>query len=168
MFVLISNYHHHVKNQILTLVFAALVVCGCNSETKHKFPADSNAVSDGIDTVAIDKVPGTDTHNAQNALDWEGTYNGVTPCADCEGIETAVTLNKDMTFVIKTKYKGKGDKVFEEAGRFKWDDKGSNIILEGLKDRPNQFFVGENTLTQLDMNGNKVTGDLAEKYVLKK
>jgi len=157
-----------VKKQILPLVFASILIWGCNSETKQKFPADSSAVSDGIDTAAVDKVPGTDTHNAQNSLDWEGTYKGMTPCADCEGIETEVTLNKDMTFVIKTKYKGKGDKVFEETGRFKWDEKGSNIVLEGLKDRPAQFFVGENTLTQLDMDGNKVTGDLAEKYILKK
>jgi uncharacterized lipoprotein NlpE involved in copper resistance len=157
-----------VKKQILALVFATAAIWGCNSETKRKFPVNSDAVSDGIDTIAVDKVPDTDTHNAQNSLDWEGTYSGVIPCADCEGIEAAVTLNRDMTFVIKTKYKGKGNKVFEEGGRFKWDDKGSNITLEGLKDRPTQFFVGENTLTQLDMNGNKVTGDLAEKYVLKK
>jgi hypothetical protein len=30
------------------------------------------------------------------------------------------------------------------------------------------FMVGENTLTQLDMNGNRMTGDLANMYVLSK
>lgn len=157
-----------MKKQILTLAFASIIIWSCNSETKQKFPADSTAVSDGIDTVAVDKVPGADIHNAQNSLDWEGTYKGVTPCADCEGIETTVILNKDMTFVIQTKYKGKGDKVFEEKGHFNWDEKGTNITLEELKGRPSQFFVGENTLTQLDMDGNKVTGDLAEMYILRK
>ncbi|WP_316816379.1 copper resistance protein NlpE [Pedobacter nyackensis] len=157
-----------MKKQIFSIALASIVIWGCNSATKQSSLTDSTAVSDGIDTLAVDKVPGNDTHNAQNSLDWAGTYKGVTPCADCEGIETEVTLTSDMTFVIKTKYKGKGEKVFEETGSFKWDDKGSNITLEGLKDRPTQFFVGENTLTQLDMNGNKVTGDLAEKYILKK
>lgn len=157
-----------MKKQFLTLALTSILVWGCNTETKQKLAADSNAVADGIDTSAISKVPDTDTHNAKNSLDWEGTYKGLTPCADCEGIETEVTLNKDMTFVIKTKYKGKSDKVFEETGNFKWDERGSNVILEGLKDRSNQFFVGENTLTQLDMDGHKVTGDLASHYILKK
>lgn len=157
-----------MKKQILLLALVVLTAWGCNTETKTKVLADSNAVSDGIDTSAVDNVPGNDMHNAQNSLDWEGTYKGLTPCADCEGIETEVTLKKDMSFVIKTKYKGKSDKFSEEHGKFKWDDKGSNITLEGLKGHPAQFFVGENTLTQLDMNGNKVTGELAEMYVLKK
>lgn len=157
-----------MRKQIITLALVSLFIWSCNAEVKQNTSTDSSAVSDGIDTFAVDKVPGTDLHNAQNSLDWEGTYKGSTPCADCEGIETAVTLNKNMTFAIKTKYKGKGNKVFEETGHFKWDNKGSNIILEGLKDRPTQFFVGENTLTQLDMDGNKVIGDLAEHYVLKK
>lgn len=157
-----------MKKQILIFTLASLVIWGCNSATNTKSLTDSTAVSDGIDTIAVDQVPGNDGHNAKNALDWEGTYKGLTPCADCEGIETEVTLTRDMTFVIKTKYKGKSDKVFEETGSFTWDSKGSNITLEGLKGRPTQFFVGENTLTQLDMDGNKVTGDLAEKYILKK
>ena len=157
-----------MKKQILILLAASIITWGCNSETKQQSTIDSNAVSDGIDTVAVDKVPGADMHNAQISLDWNGTYKGVTPCADCEGIETEVTLNKDMTYIIKTKYKGKGDKVFEDTGDFKWDKTGSIVILEGLKDRSSQFFVGENTLTQLDMDGKRVMGDLAENYVLKK
>lgn len=157
-----------MKKQILILAAASIITWGCNSETKQQSTIDSNAVSDGIDTVAVDKVPDADMHNAQISLDWNGTYKGITPCADCEGIETEVTLNKDLTYLIKTKYKGKGDKVFEETGDFKWDKTGSIVILEGLKDRSSQFFVGENTLTQLDMDGKRITGNLAENYVLKK
>lgn len=33
-----------------------------------------------------------DMHTSQIALDWSGIYKGVLPCADCEGIETEVTL----------------------------------------------------------------------------
>lgn len=158
----------YFRKRIFFLALTSLSVWGCNSENKPPSLTDSTAVSDGIDTVAVDQVPGNEEHNAQNSLDWEGIYKGTTPCADCEGIETEITLARDMTYSIKIKYKGKSDKVIEETGQFNWDDKGSNITLEGLKDRPSKFFVGENTLTQLDMNGNKVTGDLAEKYVLKK
>lgn len=110
-----------------------------------------------------------DAHNSQNALDWQGTYRGITPCADCEGIETVVVLNKDLTFVIKTKYLGKGEaKVFEERGNFTWDKTGGIISLAGLKGKPSQYKVGENKLIQLDMEGKTVTGPLADKYVLTK
>jgi uncharacterized lipoprotein NlpE involved in copper resistance len=37
-----------------------------------------------------------------------------------------------------------------------------------VKDSPNRYLVGENTLTQLDMEGNKITGNMADQYVLKK
>ncbi|WP_438946633.1 copper resistance protein NlpE N-terminal domain-containing protein, partial [Sediminibacterium sp.] len=28
------------------------------------------------------------SHEAQNSLDWQGSYSGVLPCASCPGIET--------------------------------------------------------------------------------
>jgi heat shock protein HslJ len=111
----------------------------------------------------------TENDNSKNSLDWNGTYKGITPCADCEGIATEITLNTDLTFTLKTKYLGKGDgKVFEEKGTFTWDKTGSTIILENLKGKPNQYKVGENKLIQLDMKGKIITGALAEKYILRK
>jgi uncharacterized lipoprotein NlpE involved in copper resistance len=100
-------------------------------------------------------------------LDWAGTYNGVTPCADCDVIETEITLNNDLQYIIKTKYLGKGDgKIFQEAGSFVWDKTGGIADLKGLKGRPSQYKVGENQLIQLDMDGKPITRSLAEKYVL--
>jgi heat shock protein HslJ len=127
-----------------------------------------NFIMGDIAMMRFEKVS-KDSHNSQNALDWPGTYKGTTPCADCEGIETVVILNKDLTFVIKTKYLGKGDaKIFEEKGNFTWDNTGSIILLQGLKGRPSQYKVGENRLIQLDMEGKVITGPLAEKQVLLK
>lgn len=108
-----------------------------------------------------------DSHNSQNALDWEGTYKGITPCADCEGIETELVLIIELSYSIKTKYLGKGkDEVFEEKGNFIWDKTGGSIILLELKGKPSQYKVGENKLIQLDVNGKAIIGVLAEKYVL--
>ena len=125
-----------------------------------------NFIMGDIAMMRFEKQP-TDSHNSQNSIDWQGTYKGVTPCADCEGIETEITLNTDLTFIIKTKYLGKGDgKIFQETGNFVWDKTGGIIKLEGLKGRPSQYKVGENRLIQLDMEGNIINGALAEKYVL--
>jgi heat shock protein HslJ len=125
-----------------------------------------NFIMGDIAMMRFEKLP-IDTHNSQNALDWQGTYKGITPCADCEGIETEITLNTDLSFVIKTQYLGKGDgKVFEEKGNFAWDKTGGSISLSGMKGRPSQYKVGENKLIPLDMEGKAITGQLTEKYVL--
>ena len=156
-----------MKKLLFTLSLTSIIIWSCNNETKSSAAADTAGAPETKDTAKIDHVATADPHNAQTSLDWNGTYKGITPCADCEGIATEVTLNQDMTFVVKTTYKGKSDKVYEEKGKFKWDETGSKITLE-TPEHPKLFFVGENTLTQLDIDGNKVTGALADSYVLKK
>lgn len=106
--------------------------------------------------------------NSKTSLDWNGNYFGVLPCADCEGIETLITLNKDKTFRLVTKYSGKSETEFVDKGSFEWDESGSKIKLLGLEGAPSNYQVGENKLVQLDMNGNRITGELAEKYILEK
>lgn len=107
-------------------------------------------------------------HNAKNSLDYVGTYKGILPCADCNGLEVELVINENSTFCIKTKYEGKGDKVFMQKGSFTWNEKGNTIILTDIKNAPNQYFVGEKMLTQLDLSGKKITGSLADEYILSK
>src|SRR5690606_511515 len=104
-------------------------------------------------------------HNSRNSVDWAGTYEGTLPCADCPGIRYTITLNDDDTYVLKTRYLERGDSVFTESGTFAWDEHGGKITLS---DRGERFQVGENRLFHLDMEGNRITGDLAEHYVLTK
>jgi heat shock protein HslJ len=110
-----------------------------------------------------------DHHTAQNSLDWNGTYSGILPCADCSGIETELTLNADNTFVLTTSYLGKQDSETNTLkGKFEWNRNEINLL--GIKngERPTTYKVEENRIRQLDMKGNKITGDLAQNYVLKK
>lgn len=108
--------------------------------------------------------------NSQNSLDWAGTYFAVLPCAHCEGIETWVTLNPDGTFELKTNYLGLNDALEEiYTGKFKWDESGSMVQLEGLiGNAPGKYKVGENQIWHLDKDGNRIEGELAERYILKK
>jgi heat shock protein HslJ len=127
-----------------------------------------NFIMGDIAMMRFEKVA-TDAHNSQNALDWPGTYKGITPCADCEGIAIKISLNKDLTFLIQTNYLGKGDgKIFEEKGNFTWDKTGGIVLLQGTKGKPSPYKVGENKLVQLDLKGKEISGLLAEKYVLVK
>jgi len=92
----------------------------------------------------------TGSHNSQNSLDWDGIYRGVLPCADCEGIQKTIYLNKDGTYKVKVKYLGKQDTPTEYSGKFGWSSQGNTITLNELNGQQIMYFVGENTLTQLD------------------
>jgi len=107
--------------------------------------------------------------NTMTSVDWDGTYLGIIPCADCEGIQTTLRLNKDLTYEIKTKYLGTDEKVSGSTGTFSWNEQGNKITLEGSENiAPKYYFVGENIIKQLDMDGNQITGNLAEQYMLRK
>ncbi|MGL2966963.1 copper resistance protein NlpE N-terminal domain-containing protein [Flavobacterium sp. XGLA_31] len=106
--------------------------------------------------------------NAKNTIKFEGIYKGVLPCADCEGLEMVISLNENATYAIQSRYLGKGDKIFEQHGTFIWNKEGSVVTFENIENAPNQYAVGKNTLTQLDMEGKKITGNLARNYILTK
>lgn len=110
-----------------------------------------------------------DLHNSRNSLDWAGVYMGFLPCADCEGIKTLVKLNQDLTYRKHEIYEEKSEEVFESEGKFSWDTSGNVVQLEGGNSGiPSWYAVGENRLTQLDSEGNKIEGDLATTYELTK
>jgi uncharacterized lipoprotein NlpE involved in copper resistance len=110
----------------------------------------------------------TTEDNSQTALDWAGTYSGIIPCADCAGIETQISLNMDNTYQINWKYLDKSDETYTQEGTFTWDCTGSFIILEnaGADYFPSMYKVCEGYLLQLDMEGNVITGELADNYKL--
>ena len=112
-----------------------------------------------------------DTHNSQNSLDWAGTYHGVMPCADCNGIATLFILNSDNTYQIKSKYIGKGSEMIEKSGKFEWRKDGNtiNIDPDGQSgEGANLYKIEENRIVALDSDGKVITGELADKYILTK
>lgn len=104
--------------------------------------------------------------NSRSSLDWQGTYYGVLPCADCAGIATTVTLHEDGSYNSKQRYLGKTDTVLRTDGAFSWDGKGASVTLQG--DDAARYQVGENQLIRLKTDGTRVEGALAPFYVLKR
>jgi len=136
------------------VVFMVFLV-SCQKQTKNEaVDKDSTAVAKVID--------------AKNTLDYEGTYKGILPCADCEGIQTEICINENATYTLKTTYLGKGAKIFIQKGNFSWNKKGNIISLENVANGPNQYEVAKNSLTQLDITGKKITGNHAADYILAK
>lgn len=139
------------KTTLLTPFLLTLIIFSCKSTpTNH----------------TENTIPDT-AHSSKNALDWAGNYKGTLPCADCEGILTTITLHNNDSFKIGYNYLGKDITTFTDQGMVIWNEDGNKITLKGNSE-VSQYVVGENVLTKLDLNENKIEGELAEKYQLKK
>jgi uncharacterized lipoprotein NlpE involved in copper resistance len=110
---------------------------------------------------------GTALYVALSMDDVAGTYTGVLPCADCPGIETTLVLKGNETYRLETRYQGKDDEAsYVEEGS--WTLKDDKVKLMGIKDASDTYLVEDGYLVQLDMDGKRIEGALAEQYVLKK
>ena len=111
-----------------------------------------------------------------------GVFEGVLPCADCEGIRTELTLYQDVanadnnSYILKETYLGvnTGDTIFTSKG--KWDvlkgtkaDAGASVFFLNY-DKPDEskYYLKEDdtTIVMLDKEQNKINTRL--NYTLRK
>jgi heat shock protein HslJ len=148
------------------LISLAVLVIGCKNGQDKK---TSNTIKDSTapTTENSDTVPDP-AHNSRNSLDYHGTYSGIIPCADCEGILTEIQLFKDGSFSKTVQYLGKEDEGRTEKGNYTWNTEGSGISIPSSGNETQLYKVGENVLFHLDKEGNRIEGDLVENYKLTK
>lgn len=113
----------------------------------------------------VKKTSVKDEHSAEFALNYEGTYKGTLPCADCSGIATTLILNKDKSFVYSTSYLN--DKTQSETHKGNYTIKG-NIVTIKAGNEPINFFIGENKVIFMGKEKTPNTGELAKEYELQK
>jgi heat shock protein HslJ len=106
--------------------------------------------------------------NSETSLDWPGVYKGTLPCGDCPGISTTLILRLDRTFRTEMRYIDRKVEPFVQEGTFTWLPGGSVISCSDGKGQHQLYFVGENMIIQLDGDGKRITGDLAERFILRK
>jgi heat shock protein HslJ len=113
-------------------------------------------------------VSQSEDNRLKNSSDWEGTYTGLLPCAECEGIQVQITLLSGNTYKMCYQYQGK--EPLEETYEGTFQSEGDLIILGNLDKSafPVYYKIGENRITQLDTKGDEITSELAENYVLVK
>ena len=149
------------KNLLLCGTVAALTLslASCNSAGKGSDNAEATT-----DSVAVEAEPAT---AASAAFDKTGVYTGVIPCGDCSGIETTLELRADGTYSLTEIYKDKKDGRFESSGKFQWDAANACITVGEGEDLISYIVEGDH-LVMLDQDGHRVTGELADHYVLTK
>lgn len=147
-----------IMKRLLILSLIALTAASCGNCRQKR--AERKAAA------AAEQSMITPDHNARNSLDWAGTYEATLPCADCPGILLKITLNEDGTFAKTVAYLERPN-IFATQGTFTWDETGNVVTLDD-NGSLEMLRVGENTLTILDLEGNAITGESAEYYILTK
>lgn len=143
-----------MKTTAILLVTAALLA-SCSGQKKEQTATEQQNVT---------TVQAPDMHNAENALDYQGTYKGTIPAADCPGINVTLTLGNDGTF----------EEIYEYIERDTFTSKGTytvkvNTLTTVSETNDTTYYkVEENRLRMLDRERNLIGGELADKYILNK
>lgn len=138
---------------LLLILGLTFIVVGCGND--NPVADKGSEITDGSTETQI------------TGLDYAGTYYGTTPCEDCDGVETEIQILDSGEYVKSVVYKGKSERKYVSSGEFDWDPSRLVVTLEG-QIGPNEYLVSNEALTQLDENGQVVTGPLADTYVLRK
>lgn len=146
--------------------------CGYEGSSDMETTPEAALNSNGVH---VRERAGTDlnpdpAHFARVSLDYEGVYEGVVPAASGPGILTRLILWPGERFELLRRHLDRETEGRRFSGSFSWLEDGGTIRLEGLEEEsgPNHFFVAENRLFQLDMQGHRIEGPLAGEYVLEK
>lgn len=143
-----------MKTTAILLVTAALLA-SCSGQKKEQTATEQQNET---------TVQAPDMHNAENALDYQGTYKGTIPAADCPGINVTLTLGNDGTF----------EEIYEYIERDTFTSKGTytvkvNTLTTVSETNDTTYYkVEENRLRMLDREQNLIGGELADKYILNK
>lgn len=153
-----------MKNSIIGfLTLLCMFSISCNQKTKKVGDRKDAEVEQKTEPAVM-----ADGHNSKNSLDWSGTYRGTLPCASCEGIKISLTLFESGKYDRTVTYLGKEKRGTTDNGDFEWNDSGSIINVKDKDGSEQLYQVGESLLFHLDKKGNRIQGDLAEMYLLKK
>jgi len=137
-------------------LLAALLLSGC--------------ISFGGDKPTAPATPQANTQTpppAQQAADpFKGTYNGVLPCADCDGLQTSLTLDGAGNYTIQSIKLGKKENR-NARGLYRVTPDKKYLQLDN--NAPLVFMVGEGFLEVRLPDGSKGERPLAdENYRLKR
>ncbi len=104
-------------------------------------------------------------------IQFYGVFYGFTPCKNCNGIKTTLSLKSNDNYLLVTQPAKESSREFFEKGKYSWDEENKLVLLTP---RDNQATTrlfrikDEGTLIQLNDDGTDYKGDEAERYTLRR
>lgn len=120
----------------------ALAACGGGDKPSADSAAAEQRIAEAKARVAAEKIV------------VPVSFAGVLPCADCPGIETALTLFADSTFRLREVYQER--RVMPVIAMGRWAVDGSTLVLDGLSRTVRYAREGTDTLRLLDRAGRPI------------
>ena len=113
------------------------------------------------------KVAPAKSANLDSSNSFSGKFYGVTPCADCPGIETTLFFNPDSVFIESLKYQERNSS-FSDTGR--WSMSNGLITVSFSKGGSERFYLVKNdsSISMLDANKKEIEGALSSFFILKR
>ncbi|MDO5090677.1 MAG: copper resistance protein NlpE [Cardiobacteriaceae bacterium] len=156
----IAPIHSHRKtdmqaNKLILCTFISLtLITGCSS-------------SDNKDNRSADPAANTQPlANARQSQNWLGTYQGILPCANCEGIATMVVLENNGKYTLRTRQLGLEDKDRKYQGTYSWKND-STLVLSGDA-QEKVFTVYDGYLQAMMPDGSPIPAHPGANYRLEK
>ncbi|MDO4643879.1 MAG: copper resistance protein NlpE N-terminal domain-containing protein [Cardiobacteriaceae bacterium] len=144
------------KNHKLSALLIATLLTGCNS------------LNSPSTTTAPPADPGKTEQPAATHDAFKGTYNGVLPCADCDGLQTTLILDGANNYSIQSQKLGKNQQVNDAHGIYRVTTDKQYLQLDNNASNLT-FFVGQGFLEVRLPDGSKGQRPLPdENYRLKR
>ena len=90
-----------------------------------------------------------------------GTFKGTLPCADCPGIKTELTMDKDHYYTLERTYQGKNSKPLVERGQWDISEDLAIIGLVAPQSEAQTYYLitDKDNLELLDKNAKPINTD---------
>lgn len=146
--------HTSMKSTRISIILLLINVVACQSNQPAAITSDM--ATKPMPTAATDKTMDSlrQPPDSQQQLPLPAVYTGVTPCADCPGIEETLTLNTDKTFSLNRIYQERSSEPYVETGN--WTVEGNKLILANPSGQQYYEIIGTNALRHLDSTGNRI------------
>lgn len=84
------------------------------------------------------------------------SWRGILPCADCEGIETSLFLEKDGSWVMNERYQGVREEPSSFASYGTWARTADKLVLTDSQGEKSYYRAKGDALEMLDREGNPI------------
>ena len=104
------------------------------------------------------------------SLEFHGVFYGFLPCNDCNGIKATLSLKQKNNYLLVTQPARESSREYYEKGKYTWNDENQTVVLTPNKESTTrQYHIDdEGTLVQLSDGGVRMTGDEADRYILRR
>jgi uncharacterized lipoprotein NlpE involved in copper resistance len=109
-------------------------------------------------------------NSMDKSLEFRGVFYGFLPCNDCNGIKTTLSLKQNYNYLLVTQPARESSREYYEKGKYSWNDENHTVVLTPRKESGiRQYHIeNEGTLVQLSSDGARMTGDEADRYILRR